>query len=98
MFDMDFYRWNVFTVRSEFANFKPNQNIMFGQNRGRWRRRKWSELGTAYGLTNRDAWWQHTPWRWSCLELKFCVFVQRMMLVVAENLEHYWLGLQVLNE
>lgn len=92
------YRWNIFAIRCQFANFKPNQDVVLGQNGGRWCSWKWSEFGTAHGLTDRNAWGKHASWRWSCLEFEFSIFVQRMMLIVAEYLKHYGLGFQVLDK
>jgi len=71
---------------------------VLGQNRGRGRTGQWSKLGTTHRLANRNAGWQHATWWWPGDELLLGILVQWVRLVVAENLEHYGLSLQVLDK
>lgn len=88
---------HVLSVGRQFTNLEPHEDVVLGEYCGRgwtWQR---SELGTAHWLTDRYAGWLQATWRRTGVIL-FRVIVQRMGVVVAKDLEHDRLCLQVLDE
>lgn len=89
---------HVLAIRSQFADLEPNQHVHLGVDVGRARRWQRSKFARTNGLGYGDRRREHTTRGLPYRTFELCVFVQGMLLVVAEYFEYDRMGFDVLDE
>lgn len=89
---------HVLPVRRQLADLKPHEHVYFGVDVGRAGRGEGAEFARAHGLRYGDGGGQHAARRLPNRALQFGVFVEGVLLVVAEDLEDNRVGFYVVDE
>ena len=89
---------HVLPVWCQFANFEPDQHVDFGVDVSCRGGGQSAEFGGTYGLGYGDGGRLHPSRRLPHRSFQFGVLVQGVLLVVSEDLEHYRLRLDVVQE
>jgi hypothetical protein len=89
---------DVLAAGGQLANLEPDQDVDFGVDVSGTRGGKGAEFARPDRLGYGNGGWEHAA-RWlSDAAFQFGVFVERVLLVVAEDFEYDRLGLDVVDE